>query len=188
MGSPQWMPYLSVTSNKPSLVNYRCVPGGLLLESVHILPEKKVFFTFVCACTCVHTLPPSPAPIYYFLFCSEDQKGIHSHRTLLLFSLLRIQNGPLVFWSGGDILLSPLHGHSSVHAGSSTSGGNWDRVYNLLAPHPSAQIFCLRCCHRIQWCLKWHKETALLAVTVVSGSGRAILPLSHGLRPGVGQR
>ena len=63
---------------------------------------------------------------------------------------------------------------------SNTREENWGRVYTILASCPSAQVFCLCCCHRIQWLLKWYKETTLLVVTVVSGSKRAILLLSHG--------
>lgn len=77
-------------------------------------------------------------------------------------------------------LLSPLHGCSSVHAGPSTIAVNWGRVCTILASCPSARVLCLCCCHWIQWRLKWHKETALLVATVVSGFGRAILFSSHG--------
>lgn len=92
-----------------------------------------VLHTFVCVYTCTHT------KIYYFYFCFGDQTWAYSHRTLLLFSLLRIHSGLLAFWSGGDIPLSPLCGHSCVHTCSSTSGGIWGRVYILLASHkPSA--------------------------------------------------
>lgn len=48
---------LAVTSDKPSVVNYRYVPGGLWLEDVHTLPEKKVFFTHLCVYANTH-LPP----------------------------------------------------------------------------------------------------------------------------------
>lgn len=161
---------LAVTSDKPSIVNYRYVPGGLWLEDVHTLPEKKVFLTRLC----VYANGHPPHVLFSFLLWISDRSP-QSPNAITIFPA-RIQNGPLALQSGGNILLSPLLGHGSVHASSSLSGENWGRVYTLLTPCLSAQVFYLSCCHQIQWCLKWHKETTSFAVTVVSGSGRAILP------------
>lgn len=115
-----------------------------------------------------------------FTFALGDRHESTVTGLLLLFSLLRIQNDPPTYLSKEDSLLSSLHGYSSVHAGSATSDGNWGTVYIILASCPSAPVFCLCCCHWVRWLLKWYKETTLLVVTVVSGSGRAILLLSHG--------
>ena len=127
--------------------------------------------------TCRGTTPPHTPQIDWFILCLVDQTSVHSHRPSCCCPCCGSYRA---HWLSYREVLAFCRLCRAQLCSCWSKRERQKQGQRLHCRGPTSPCVCLGCCHRIPWHLKCHKESTLLVVAVVSGSGRATLLLSHG--------